>query len=169
MYRLGDVRLLEFFLRHHGVIAAAHRNSKVLNCISDLSLIQHERPSHSSQLGPYTNVNKSRMAEQTPTQAPPASTTRKRILLNGFDMFTVGHLSFGQWKHPADRAATKRRDLSYWTDLARILEKGDFNALFLADSFGLHETYQGGPDTAIRNATQFPMGDPSIVRFTMSL
>ncbi|KAL3490307.1 luciferase-like domain-containing protein [Aspergillus germanicus] len=65
-------------------------------------------------------------------------------------MFTVGHLSFGQWRHPSDRSATKPRDLSYWTNLAKILEKGDFNALFLADSFGLHDTYQGSGDTAIR-------------------
>lgn len=109
------------------------------------------------------------MAQQTPNPATPEATPKKRILLNGFDMFTVGHLSFGQWKHPADRAATKRRDLRYWTDLAKILEKGDFNALFLADSFGLHDTYQGKTDTAIRNATQFPMGDPSIVRLRLYL
>lgn len=87
---------------------------------------------------------------------------KKRIYLNGFDMFTVGHLSFGQWKHPHDKAATKRRDLSYWTNLAQLLEKGDFNALFLADSFGLYNIYQGNGDTAIREGTQFPMGDPSI-------
>ncbi|KAF9894844.1 hypothetical protein FE257_004465 [Aspergillus nanangensis] len=95
--------------------------------------------------------------EQTGT--PPS---KKRIFLNGFDMFTVGHLSFGQWRHPSDRASTKRRDLSYWTDLAQLLEKGDFNALFLADSYGLHDTYQGSGDAAIRNGSQFPMGDPSI-------
>ncbi|KAL3465248.1 luciferase-like domain-containing protein [Aspergillus heterothallicus] len=96
---------------------------------------------------------------KTPPSPPPGS---KRILLNGFDMFTVGHLSFGQWKHADDRSATKRRDLSYWTNLAQILEKGDFNALFLADSFGVHDTYRGSGETAIREATQFPMGDPSI-------
>jgi alkanesulfonate monooxygenase SsuD/methylene tetrahydromethanopterin reductase-like flavin-dependent oxidoreductase (luciferase family) len=78
-------------------------------------------------------------------------------------MFTVGHLSFGQWRHPSDRSAIKRRDLSYWTNLAKILEKGDFNALFLADSFGLHDTYRGNGDTAIREGVQWPMGDPSIV------
>lgn len=88
---------------------------------------------------------------------------KKRIYLNGFDMFTVGHLSFGQWRHPKDRAATKRRDLSYWTDLAKILEKGDFNALFLADTFGTYDTYQGSADAAFKNAAQVPMGDPAIV------
>lgn len=47
--QLGDVRLLEFFLRHHGVIAAVHRNSKVLSCIPDFSLIQYTRLFCSSQ------------------------------------------------------------------------------------------------------------------------
>ncbi|KAL3454267.1 luciferase-like domain-containing protein [Aspergillus insuetus] len=103
------------------------------------------------------------MAAQIPAPPPPPPTgDKKRIILNGFDMFTVGHLSFGQWRHPTDRSATKRRDLSYWTNLAKILEKGDFNALFLADSFGLHDTYQGNGDAAIREGVQWPMGDPSI-------
>jgi alkanesulfonate monooxygenase SsuD/methylene tetrahydromethanopterin reductase-like flavin-dependent oxidoreductase (luciferase family) len=95
--------------------------------------------------------------------AAETSTPKRRIYLNGFDMFTVGHLSFGQWKDPSDRSATKRRDLSYWTDLAKILEKGDFNALFLADTYGLYDTYKGTAEPAIRNAAQYPMGDPSIV------
>ncbi|KAL2798659.1 luciferase-like domain-containing protein [Aspergillus keveii] len=104
------------------------------------------------------------MVTQTPTppSLSPPSTGKIRIILNGFEMFTVGHLSFGQWRHPRDRSATKRRDLSYWTNLAKILEKGDFNALFLADSFGLHDTYRGNGDTAIREGVQWPMGDPSI-------
>lgn len=92
-----------------------------------------------------------------------STTPKRRIYLNGFDMFTVGHLSFGQWRNPCDRSATKRRDLSYWTDLAKILEKGDFNALFLADTFGLYDTYKGTAEPAIRNAAQYPMGDPAIV------
>ena len=64
---------------------------------------------------------------------------KKKILLNGFDMFTVGHLSFGQWRNPKDRAKDKRRDLTYWTDLAKTLEKGGFVGLFLADSFGAYD------------------------------
>ncbi|KAJ5362147.1 hypothetical protein N7541_002991 [Penicillium brevicompactum] len=94
--------------------------------------------------------------------AAESSTPKRRIYLNGFDMFTVGHLSFGQWKNPADRSATKRRDLSYWTNLAKILEKGDFNALFLADTYGLYDTYKGTAEPAIRNGAQYPMGDPAI-------
>jgi hypothetical protein len=92
-----------------------------------------------------------------------AATKKRRIFLNGFDMFTVGHLSFGQWRDPTDRSATKRRDLSYWTDLARLLEKGDFNALFLADTYGQYDVYRGSAEPCIRTAAQFPMGDPAVV------
>lgn len=93
---------------------------------------------------------------------------KKRIYLNAFDMFTVGHLSHGQWKSPGDKSATKRRDLTYWTNLAMLLEEGDFNALFLADSYGFNETYKGSAEPAIREGCQFPMGDPSVVRLSES-
>ena len=63
---------------------------------------------------------------QTETQEPQP---KRRIFLNAFDMFTVGHMSFGQWRNPKDKTATKRRDLTYWTNLAKLLEKGDFNAI----------------------------------------
>ncbi|GKT89540.1 xenobiotic compound family protein [Colletotrichum tofieldiae] len=61
---------------------------------------------------------------------------KKQILLNAFDMSTVGHLSPGQWKNPVDKSATKR-DLNYWIDLAKLLERGGINALFLADTYGV--------------------------------
>ncbi|KAH8892474.1 DszA family xenobiotic compound monooxygenase [Thozetella sp. PMI_491] len=87
---------------------------------------------------------------------------KKQILLNGFDMFTVGHLSFGQWRNPEDRAKDKRRDLSYWTDLAQLLEKGGFTGLFLADTFGPYDTYKGSAEPSVRTGSQFPMADPII-------
>lgn len=88
---------------------------------------------------------------------------KKRIFINAFDMFTVGHLSFGQWRNPRDRSATKRRDLSYWTDLAKLLEEGDINALFLADTFGQYDVYKGSAEPGVRTGAQYPMGDPAVV------
>lgn len=87
----------------------------------------------------------------------------RRIILNAFDMFTPSHLSFGQWRRDDDRSKTKRRDLSYWTDLAKILERGDINALVIADTFGQHDVYKGGAETTLRLSVQYPMGDPAIV------
>ncbi|KAK1997678.1 HK97 family phage prohead protease [Colletotrichum falcatum] len=66
---------------------------------------------------------------------------KKQILLNAFDMSTVGHLSPGQWKNPTDKSVTKR-DLDYWIDLVKVLERGGINALFLADTYGGYDTYE---------------------------
>lgn len=63
---------------------------------------------------------------------------------------------------PDDRSATKRR-LDYWINLAKLLERGNFNALFLADVLGGYDTYEGKLDNAIRRAAQWPMTDPAIV------
>ncbi|RSM00747.1 hypothetical protein CDV31_011672 [Fusarium ambrosium] len=86
---------------------------------------------------------------------------KKQILINAFDMSTVGHLSPGQWKNPVDKSATKR-DLQYWIDLAKLLDRGGVNALFLADTYGGYDTYEGSLDNCIRRAAQWPMTDPTI-------
>ncbi|EME38633.1 hypothetical protein DOTSEDRAFT_66678 [Dothistroma septosporum NZE10] len=86
---------------------------------------------------------------------------KKQIILNAFDMSTIGHLSPGQWKDPSDRSTTKRR-LDYWINLAKLLEEGDINALFLADTYGGYDTYNESLDDCIRRAAQWPMTDPSI-------
>lgn len=123
---------------------------------------------------------------------PTNGVTKKQILLNAFDMSTVGHLSPGQWKvrrrfqsdlldryitlavifltirhtdsiqNPKDRSATKRK-LEYWIELAKLLERGGINALFLADTYGGYDTYENSLDNCIRRAAQWPMTDPTIV------
>src|SRR6478736_2258240 len=55
----------------------------------------------------------------------------KQIRLNAFDMNCVAHQSPGLWTHPRDRA-DRYNTLDYWVELARILERGKFDALFLA-------------------------------------
>src|SRR5208282_4556140 len=65
----------------------------------------------------------------------------------------------GLWAHPRDRSATYR-DLDYWTTLARILERGKFDGLFLADVLGVYDVYGGSRDAALRHAVQVPVNDP---------
>ncbi|KAF2011172.1 DszA family xenobiotic compound monooxygenase [Aaosphaeria arxii CBS 175.79] len=96
--------------------------------------------------------------EHASTDARP----KKKLLLNAFDMFTPSHLAFGQWRNPKDRSRDKRRDLTYWTDLAKILEKGSFVGYFLADTFGPYDVYKGGTEPAFRTGAQWPMADPVI-------
>jgi FMN-dependent oxidoreductase (nitrilotriacetate monooxygenase family) len=83
----------------------------------------------------------------------------REIRLNAFDMSSVGHQSPGLWTHPDDRAGTYNT-LEYWTDLARTLERGKFDALFLADVLGVYDVYKGSPRTALEHAVQVPVNDP---------
>jgi alkanesulfonate monooxygenase SsuD/methylene tetrahydromethanopterin reductase-like flavin-dependent oxidoreductase (luciferase family) len=103
------------------------------------------------------------MSTETVNGSNGTSSVPKKILINAFDMSTVGHLSPGQWKNPKDKSATKRK-LDYWINLAKLLEKGGINALFLADTYGGYDTYEGSLDNCIRRAAQWPMTDPTIVR-----
>src|ERR1051326_65478 len=68
----------------------------------------------------------------------------REIRLNAFEMNCVGHQSPGLWAHPRDRSANYT-DLEYWTGLARTLERGKFDGIFLADVLGLSEAYGGSP------------------------
>jgi alkanesulfonate monooxygenase len=86
----------------------------------------------------------------------------KELLLNAFDMNCVGHQSPGLWTHPRDRS-DEYNTLGYWTELARILERGKFDALFLADVLGVYDVYGGTPDAALRHAVQVPVNDPLLV------
>src|SRR5262249_5092505 len=86
----------------------------------------------------------------------------KEIRLNAFDMNCVGHQSPGLWTHPRDRSDTYK-DLDYWTGLARTLERGKFDGLFLADVLGVYDVYRGTVDAALRHAIQVPVNDPLLL------
>ena len=82
--------------------------------------------------------------------------------LNAFDMATPGHIQQGMWRHPRDTAANYT-SLEHWTGLARLLERGLFDGLFLADVVGVYDVLGGSPDAAIRNAVQIPLLDPLLL------
>jgi len=83
----------------------------------------------------------------------------KQIRLNAFAMNTVGHLSPGLWRHPRDQA-TRYTDIHYWVELARTLERGCIDGLFIADVLGVYDVYGGNADAALRSAAQVPVNDP---------
>jgi FMN-dependent oxidoreductase (nitrilotriacetate monooxygenase family) len=86
----------------------------------------------------------------------------RQIRLNAFDMNCVGHIQHGLWAHPRDRS-TQYTDLDHWVELARTLERGLFDGLFLADILGVYDVYRDGPDASIRNAVQIPVNDPLLL------
>ncbi|MQT15168.1 LLM class flavin-dependent oxidoreductase [Segnochrobactrum spirostomi] len=83
----------------------------------------------------------------------------RQIRLNAFEMNCVGHQSPGLWAHPRDRSS-QYKDIEYWTDLAKLLERGKFDGLFIADVLGVYDVYGGTLDHALRHSTQIPLNDP---------
>lgn len=92
---------------------------------------------------------------------------KKRIYLNAFEMNTPGHQSPGLWKHPKDQSH-RYKDSEYWIELAKLLEKGGFDAIFLADVLGTYDVYEGSRDAAVRQGAQVPVNDPALVVPLMS-
>lgn len=91
----------------------------------------------------------------------------KRILVNAFAMSCPAHLVAGTWRHPESRAA-QYTDLSYWTELAQLLERGLYDGLFIADVIGVYDVYGGGPAAALRAGAQVPTADPLLLVSAMA-
>jgi FMN-dependent oxidoreductase (nitrilotriacetate monooxygenase family) len=83
----------------------------------------------------------------------------RQIRFNAFDMNCVGHQSPGLWAHPQDRSWTYK-DLNYWQDLARTLERGVFDGVFIADVIGYYDVYNGSLYHALQQSAQIPVNDP---------
>lgn len=83
----------------------------------------------------------------------------KHIALNAFSMNTLSHLSPGVWRHSRDESR-RYLDLDYWMQLAKTLEEGKIDALFLADVLGVYDVYGGNSDAALGGGVQVPLNDP---------
>jgi len=84
----------------------------------------------------------------------------RRLRLNAFTMNVVSHIVQGQWT----REDTRQREyysLAPWVELAQILERGRFDAIFFADVIGAYDSYRGNRHASVANAVQFPVNDPS--------
>ncbi|WP_180094596.1 MULTISPECIES: LLM class flavin-dependent oxidoreductase [unclassified Acinetobacter] len=95
------------------------------------------------------------------------SHSAKKILLNAFDMNCVGHINHGLWTHPRDESH-RFNELSYWTDLAKTLEQGLFDGLFIADITGVYDVYEGNIDLTLKESIQLPSHDPSTLISAMA-
>ena len=85
--------------------------------------------------------------------------SKKQISFNAFEMNCISHLSPGLWRYPKDRAL-EYKSLEYWQDVAKIAEKGLFDAVFIADVLGIYDLYGGNDLGALRTALQVPVNDP---------
>ena len=86
----------------------------------------------------------------------------KKLRVNLFEMNCVGHISHGLWVLPENNRH-RFNDIEFWIELAKLLEHGAFDAVFLADVMGAYDGFRGGPETALREALQIPDNDPLLL------
>lgn len=91
----------------------------------------------------------------------------KQILLNAFNMNCIGHINHGLWTHPRD-TSTQYKTLDYWTSLARLLERGLFDGLFIADIVGTYDIYGQSLDVTLKESIQLPVNDPLLLVSAMA-
>lgn len=83
----------------------------------------------------------------------------RQIRFNAFQMNTPSHQSPGLWRHPRSDS-WRYTTPEYWVELAQLVERGGFDAIFLADVLGAYDVYRKSPDAALRHGVQVPLGDP---------
>ncbi|MDI4648373.1 LLM class flavin-dependent oxidoreductase [Cohnella hashimotonis] len=83
----------------------------------------------------------------------------KKIHLGIFDINTLNQMTQGLWAHP-DNQSYRYKELSFWIELAQILERGLFDFMFFADSYGYpnHKT-----ELTYREAVYAPSNDPMLL------
>lgn len=85
----------------------------------------------------------------------------KQIILNAFDMTCAMHNSHGLWKDEENRRTREYKDLDYWIEVAKLLERGKFDAIFFADVAGIYDVYKQSGAPSLRNGLQVPLNDPA--------
>src|ERR1700753_3608027 len=85
-----------------------------------------------------------------------------RLRFNAFSMNCVSHIHHGQWVRE-DSRSMEYTDLDAWIELAQLLERGKFDALFLADVVGTYAAYGGCRDAAIEEGLQTRLSAPSLL------
>ncbi|RVL84778.1 LLM class flavin-dependent oxidoreductase [Sinorhizobium meliloti] len=92
---------------------------------------------------------------------------KKQIILNAFNMNSVGHINHGLWAHPRDRSV-EYNTIAYWASLARTLERGLFDGIFIADIIGVYDVYQRSADLTLKESIQLPVNDPLLLVSAMA-
>ena len=93
--------------------------------------------------------------------------TADPFVLCAFTMSTVSHGNFGLWRHPQDHTSSYT-DVKYWVELAKLLDAGGFDALFIADAVGQLDVFGGDATAALARGVQTPVTDPLLAISAMA-
>lgn len=91
----------------------------------------------------------------------PDSTKKAHLL--GFIQHGVNSHATGMWRHPKDKVGWNFARPAYWQHLARTMERGMFDAMFIADELAPYNTFANSSDETVKWAVQCPTHEPSTI------
>ncbi|MDX6372145.1 MAG: long-chain alkane monooxygenase [Nocardioidaceae bacterium] len=91
----------------------------------------------------------------------------KTITLGAFEINQVNLTSQGMWAHP-EQTTHRYKQLDYWIQLAKLLERGRFDFIFLADSYGYPHMNGLTRPVVLEQAVEIPNNDPMMLVSAMA-
>lgn len=85
----------------------------------------------------------------------------RRAHFLGFVQHGLSSHVVGMWRHPQDKVGWDFAGPEYWQHLARTMERGLFDGIFLADELAPYNSFEGSSDATVRYAVQFPTHEPA--------
>jgi long-chain alkane monooxygenase len=67
------------------------------------------------------------------------------------------------WRHAKDKVNWDWSRPPYWQHMARTMERGLFDAMFIADELAPYNNYEGSSDACVKYAVQCPTHEPSTI------
>lgn len=93
----------------------------------------------------------------------PMSQSKKKAHLLGFVQHGINSHATGMWRNATDKRGWDWRRPPYWQHMARTMERGMFDAMFIADELAPYNNYRGSSDDTVRWAVQCPVHEPSTI------
>ncbi|GGC81288.1 N5,N10-methylene tetrahydromethanopterin reductase [Chelatococcus reniformis] len=81
----------------------------------------------------------------------------------GFVQHGVNSHATGMWRNTTDKIGFHFARPEYWQHMARTMERGLFDAMFIADELAPYSTFQDSSDATIKYAVQCPTHEPSTI------
>ncbi|WP_243788618.1 NtaA/DmoA family FMN-dependent monooxygenase [Saccharopolyspora gloriosae] len=93
----------------------------------------------------------------------------RELIYNAFLHLTPNHHSHGYWRTPEGQVQYGYTKLEPYVDVVRTLERGRFDALFVADVSGVYDLEFGDGTATVRAGSQFPEPDPVTIVSALGL
>ena len=88
---------------------------------------------------------------------------KKKAHLLGFIQHGVNSHATGMWRNTKDKIGYHFSRPEYWQHMGRTMERGLFDAMFIADELAPYTTHGGTSDAIVRYAVQCPTHEPSTI------